>query len=150
MYRDKIIGHHKRSFERYKRIYDPWHYIPLLERKPGALRNGAPFKQLALPASIQKVREQLSHYSDGDKRFIRILLAVIQYGLSAVEQACAVALSEGGCNDIIILRKLQPTREVKQNPLLLQLSFPPTEDCNSYNMAYLSEHTLSVEVTYAQ
>src|SRR6267142_2109834 len=108
MYRNKMIGHHKRSFERYKRIYDPWHYVPLLERKPGALRNGAPFKQLELPASVQKVREQLSHYPDGDKRFIHILLSVISHGLTAVEQACKAALSEGGCNDIVILKKLHP------------------------------------------
>jgi len=77
-YRNKMIGHHQRSFERYKRIYDPWHYVPLLERKPGALRNGAPFKQMVLPLSIQKVREHLSGYPDGDKRFVRILLAVMQ------------------------------------------------------------------------
>jgi len=150
LYGDKIIGHHKRSFERYQRIYDPWHYVPLLERKPGALRNGAPFKQLDLPSSMQRVREQLSCYSDGDKRFIRILLAVIQHGLSAVEKACAEALLEGGCNDVIILKKLQPiVHEIKQDHLLLKLSFPPTEDCNNYNAAYLSKHTLSVEVTYA-
>ena len=149
MYRDKMIGHHKRSFERYKRIYDPWHYVPLLERKPGALRNGAPFKQLKLPDNLQKVREQLSRYSDGDKRFIRILLSVIPHGLSMVETACAAALAEGGCNDVVILKKLQSVPDIPQQTLLLQLTFPPTEDCHSYNMAYLSEHTLSVEVAYA-
>jgi len=150
IYRGKMIGHHKRSFERYKRIYDPWHYIPLLEKKPGALRNGAPFKQLKLPDNMQKVREQLSRYPDGDKRFIRILLSVIPHGLSVVETACAAALSEGGCNDVVILKKLQPmVPDAQQKTLLLQLSFPPTEDCHSYNMAYLSEHTLSVKVTYA-
>lgn len=94
MYRDKMIAHHERSFERYKHIYDPWHYVPLLERKPGALRNGAPFKQLKLPDAMQKVREQLSRYPDGDKRFIRILLSVIPHGLSVVEKACAVALQK--------------------------------------------------------
>ena len=34
-------------------IYDPgitpWHYVPVLARKPGALRNGAPFKDWVLP-----------------------------------------------------------------------------------------------------
>src|SRR3990167_5389135 len=150
LHRDKMIGHHRRSFERYKRIYDPWHYVPLLERKPGALRNGAPFKQLELPISMQKVRDQLSHYADGDKQFIRILLSVIQHGLALVEQACAVALLEGGCNDSVILQKLKPVSHAQQEPLLLQLTYPPTVDCNSYNMAYLSKHTLSTEVTYAQ
>ncbi|GAG07302.1 unnamed protein product, partial [marine sediment metagenome] len=60
----KIIGQHERCFERHKRIYDPWHYVPILERKPGALRNGAPFKDFKLPASIQKVRDGLSTHPD--------------------------------------------------------------------------------------
>ena len=38
-------------FGRDQTIYDPWHYVPVLARKPGALRNGAPFKDWVLPAS---------------------------------------------------------------------------------------------------
>ena len=30
-------------------IFDPWHYLPVLQKKPGALRNGAPFKDWDLP-----------------------------------------------------------------------------------------------------
>jgi transposase len=83
-YQDKIIASHERSFNRYQRIYDPWHYVPLLERKPGALRNGAPFKRLVLPSAIESVRKKLCEYSDGDQQFIRILLHVSQHGLQAV------------------------------------------------------------------
>src|SRR5437899_2847934 len=39
-----IVGDHARRFGRGETIYDPWHYVPVLARKPGALRNGAPFK----------------------------------------------------------------------------------------------------------
>src|SRR3954452_987411 len=39
-----IVGEHQRRFGRGETIYDPWHYVPVLARKPGALRNGAPFK----------------------------------------------------------------------------------------------------------
>lgn len=151
-YKEKIIGRHRRSFGRYERIYDPWHYVPILERKPGALRNGAPFKQLALPENMRKVREQLSHYADGDKRFIRILLAVITHGLPAVGQACEIALSEGGCNDVVILKKLEPTPPSsvdQQDAMLRHLSHPPTSDFSSYNIIYLSSHKPSVEACYA-
>ena len=48
----RIIGQHLRSFDRGKVIYDPWHYVPVLARKPGALRNGAPFKDWILPARM--------------------------------------------------------------------------------------------------
>lgn len=151
VHQNQIIGSHDRCFGRHQRIYDPWHYVPLLERKPGALRNGAPFKKLVLPKAMQKVREQLSAYSDGDKRFIRILLQVIEHGLPRVEQACAQALSQGGANDTLVLRYLQPLLEQpKPSSALPQLSFPPTQDCQAYNQAYLSPKLLVQEVSYAQ
>jgi hypothetical protein len=40
----RIVGEHPRSFGRGDTLYGPWHYVPVLARKPGALRNGAPFK----------------------------------------------------------------------------------------------------------
>ena len=40
----RIIAEHRRAFGRGETVYDPWHYVPVLARKPGALRNGAPFK----------------------------------------------------------------------------------------------------------
>ena len=32
-----IVGEHPRSFGRGETVYDPWHYVPVLARKPGAL-----------------------------------------------------------------------------------------------------------------
>src|SRR6267154_2386380 len=37
----RIVAEHPRSFSRGATLYDPWHYVPVLARKPGALRNGA-------------------------------------------------------------------------------------------------------------
>jgi hypothetical protein len=50
-----IVGEHRRRFGRGETIYDPWHYVPVLARKPGALRNGAPFKNWPLPASLSPI-----------------------------------------------------------------------------------------------
>jgi hypothetical protein len=50
----KMVGEHPRCFGRDQTIYDPWHYVPVLARKPGALRNGAPFKDWVLPAGIDR------------------------------------------------------------------------------------------------
>jgi hypothetical protein len=36
----RIVAEHQRSFGRGETVYDPWHYVPVLMRKPGALRNG--------------------------------------------------------------------------------------------------------------
>src|SRR5207244_13496786 len=43
-------------------IYDPWHYVPVLARKPGALRHGAPFKDRLLPASLERLRRKLKGF----------------------------------------------------------------------------------------
>jgi hypothetical protein len=61
-----IVGEHRRRFGRGATIYDPWHYVPVLARKPGALRNGAPFKAWLLPASLKRVRRMLKGSDDGE------------------------------------------------------------------------------------
>ena len=33
----RIVAEHRRSYSRGETIYDPWHYVPVLARKPGAL-----------------------------------------------------------------------------------------------------------------
>jgi len=62
-----VVGEHPRRFGRGETIYDPWHYVPVLARKPGALRNGAPFKDWLLPAAIEQIRRKLAGSTDGDK-----------------------------------------------------------------------------------
>ena len=37
---DAIVAEHPRSFGCGETTYDPWHYVPVLARKPRALRNG--------------------------------------------------------------------------------------------------------------
>ncbi|HEY2807895.1 MAG TPA: IS21 family transposase, partial [Steroidobacteraceae bacterium] len=76
-----------RCFERGKTRYNPWHYVAALERKPGALRNGAPFKDWNLPAALTRLRERLAKHSDGDRQFVEILSMVAVYGLEAVTEA---------------------------------------------------------------
>jgi hypothetical protein len=45
----QLIAEHVRQFGRDQLICDPWHYLPILEKKPGALRHGAPFVSWDLP-----------------------------------------------------------------------------------------------------
>lgn len=145
----RTIARHERCFDRYHRIYNPWHYVPLLEYKPGALRNGAPFKKLDLPLAMQSIRKHLSQYTDGDHQFIRILLQVREHGLEAVEEACKLGLAQGGCNDTVIISYLKPVEKKPQREIeFFKLSSPPTEDCHSYNRAYLKINVLR-EIAYA-
>ena len=90
-----MVGEHRRRFGRGATIYDPWHYVPVLARKPGALRNGAPFKDWLLPASLERLRRKLQGSDDGDRQMVKVLSAVLTDGLAAVEAACAEALADG-------------------------------------------------------
>jgi hypothetical protein len=89
----RLVGDHPRCFGRGRTVYDPWHYVPVLVRKPGALRNGAPFKDWVLPGALEKVRRKLKGVDDGDRQMVDILAAVLTEGLPAVEAACAEAIA---------------------------------------------------------
>ncbi|WP_232356182.1 hypothetical protein, partial [Burkholderia vietnamiensis] len=52
------IARHERSFERHMTFYDWRHYITLVERKPGALRNGAPFVTAYFGERDRRFRER--------------------------------------------------------------------------------------------
>lgn len=141
-YNEKNIGCHTRCFERYKRIYNPWHYVSALKRKPGALRNGAPFQQLKLPRPITNIRQALSKYSDGDKQFIKLLLSVKQSGLAQLSQACEYALEQGTCNADIILSYVssQGQKENRQTSQVLRLNNQVGADpnCAIYDRSFLT------------
>jgi hypothetical protein len=50
----KTIASHQRSFLRDRLIRNPWHYLTVLEKKPGALRHGAPFQNWDLPNQFRE------------------------------------------------------------------------------------------------
>jgi hypothetical protein len=83
----------------------------VLARKPGVLRNGAPFKHWVLPAAIERVRRKLRAAIDGDRQMVEILGAVLTDGLPAVEAACAEALKEGVHSADVILNILARQRD---------------------------------------
>ena len=64
-------------------------------KKPGALRNGAPFKDWDLPSALTQVRAKLKPQADADRQFVKVLGAVLEYGLAAVEAASTVIMPFG-------------------------------------------------------
>jgi hypothetical protein len=54
--------------------------VPVLARKPGALRNGAPFKKWVLPAAMERVRRKLASIDEGNRQMVDILTAVLTDG----------------------------------------------------------------------
>ena len=91
----EVVGCHERDFGRNRVAYDVSHYIPILERKPGAIRNGAPFRAEHLPAPLAHVRAHLDSRENGGEHMVRILLQARDHGLEAVSATCAEALEAG-------------------------------------------------------
>lgn len=106
--------------------------------KPGALRNGAPFKDWTLPPSIERVRRRLGHHGDGDRQMVGILAAVVTDGVDAVEAACAEALAGGTISRDVVLniltRQRQPPAPLNiVTPDALRLAHEPVADCARYD-----------------
>jgi transposase len=134
----RIVGEHRRCFGRGETIYDPWHYVPVLARKPGALRNGAPFKDWVLPAAMERVRRKLAGVDDGHRQMVDILTAVLTDGLPAVEAACAEALDQGVHSADVVLNILARQRDPGPaatilTPAALTLRHAPAADCARYD-----------------
>ena len=134
----RVVGEHARALGRGKTVYDPWHYVPVLARKPGALRNGAPFRDWELPAALERVRRKLRGVVDGDRQMVEILGAVLGDGLPAVEAACAEALADGVHSADVILnilarRREPPPPDTIMTPEALRLVHEPAADCARYD-----------------
>ena len=132
------VGEHARCFGRDQTVFDPWHYVPVLARKPGALRNGAPFKGWVLPGGLDRVRRRLAGSADGDRQMVSILTAVLSDGLPAVEAACQEALREGVHSADVVINILARQREPPpiapvMTPAALQLLHAPIADCTRYD-----------------
>src|SRR5712672_1975635 len=134
----RIVAEHPRSFGRGETVYDPWHYVPVLARKPGALRNGAPFKDWVLPAAMERVRRKLAGVNDGNRQMVDILTAVLSDGLPAVEAACAEAITQGVHSADVVLNVLARQRDPGPpatilTPAALTLRHAPVADCARYD-----------------
>ena len=93
-----VIAEHERVFTRDhnvtgKTCYDWRHYLSVVQRKPGALRNGAPFVEL--PDSFKQLQGKLLRRIGGDREMADILALVLFHDEQQVEQAVNQALTSG-------------------------------------------------------
>ena len=93
-----VICEHRRIIDRShdqpgKTVYDWRHYLAVVQRKPGALRNGAPF--LELPEAFITLQQHLLKKPGGDREMVDILALVLQHDEDAVLLAVEMALETG-------------------------------------------------------
>jgi transposase len=134
----RVVGEHARRFGRDHTAFDPWHYLPILVRKPGALRNGAPFRDWSLPPALARTRRRLGSGDQADRQFVTILAAVPTEGLDAVSTACEEALAGGSVSADVVLNILARQRVPAQiesvaPPAELALTTVPVADCARYD-----------------
>ena len=130
----QVVADHERHFGRNRHICDVRHFIPILERKPGALRNGAPFRAEHLPPAVAEAKARLDSREDGGKQMARIPLEARDRGLEPVAAACAEALEAGACSADPVLNILSRRRDpgpaaVVATPAGLELRTEPVADC---------------------
>ena len=91
---DRLIAKHPRCWDRECQIFEPMHYLELLERKPGALDHARPLEDWHLPVCFNTYRSLLeTHRDNGTKEFIQILLLLRKYSITQIAKAITKALN---------------------------------------------------------
>jgi len=91
---DKLIAGHCRCWDRERQIFEPMHYLELLERKPGSLDHARPLEDWHLPDCFNTYRRCLeTHRDNGTKEYIQILLLLNKYSVAQISRAINKALN---------------------------------------------------------
>jgi len=138
-----VICEHARLIERShhvpgRTIYDWRHYLAVIQRKPGALRNGAPFADF--PDAFKQLQKHLLKQPGGDREMAEILALVLQHDEQAVLCAVELALSDGAPTKTHILNLLHRLTDGKsatpgaiEAPQALALKREPRADVERYD-----------------
>jgi transposase len=135
------IAEHARVFNRDHNskgstVYDWRHYLAVVQRKPGALRNGAPFAEL--PASFKHLKSVLMKHDGGDREMADILALVLHHDEALVEQAVSEAIQSEVISMTHILNRLSrlldsPMPAALQPPPALALREEPLANTERYD-----------------
>lgn len=133
----KEVGRHERRFTTGQTYFKCWHYFPILARKPGALRNGAPFIDMDLPDELSQVRQSLEKHPNGMRDFAHILSYIPMESLESVVLACDRAIKAKTISKDVILnilfRKNDELPTTEEPIKCLKLEHTPQENCTGYN-----------------
>lgn len=136
------VARHKRLIDRRHdrpalTVYDWRHYLTVLQRKPGALRNGAPFDEL--PPAFRDLQRRLRARPGGEREMVDILALVLQHDEPLVLQAVEAALDSGHPSKQHVLNQLSRLREPQRphptidTPSPLVLTEEPVANVDRYD-----------------
>lgn len=133
----KVIAEHKRSFNKHDYLFEPWHYVSLLEKKPGALRDGAPFLHWDLPQALITIKKRYLQRTGGDRDFVKLLLLIQTHDMETVTLACEHAIAEKTFQLSAIINLINRLTEETIEPLTDTQHYPqlqvlPEANCQRY------------------
>ena len=93
----EVIARHPRSYERDDFVFDPIHYLPLLERKTAALDQAAPLQGWDLPEEYGTLRRLLEARMGrrGKREFVQVLRLMETFSMDEVHSAVQDAIRLG-------------------------------------------------------
>ena len=93
----EIIARHARSYEREDFVFDPLHYLALLERKIGALDQAAPLAGWQLPEAFATLRRLLEARmgKQGKREFVQVLRLMEVFRVDDVAAGVRDAIDRG-------------------------------------------------------
>ena len=132
----EVIARHPRCYAKEEFIYNPLHYLALLERKPNALDQAAPLQHWDLPEEFERLRRQLEARlgKKGRKEYIQVLRLIETFGdvevAVAVEDALRLsAISYDAVKHLVLARieRRVPRLNLSDYPFLPQATVGLTD-----------------------
>jgi hypothetical protein len=133
----QVIAEHQRSFSKHRYCFEPWHYVPLLKQKPGALRDGAPFEHWDLPKPIIKIKDIYLKRDKGDRDFVALLQLIQDHDVETISMACEIAIDTRTIQlsaIINLVHRLTETEDTTRIDVIQYptLKTPPQANCQRY------------------
>ena len=94
VYQDRLVAQHRRCWDREQSVFEPIHYLALLERKPGGFDYARPLEHWQLPDGFSLLRRRLEvdDPRHGTRSFIRVLRLLEKFSLGQLTGAVEYAL----------------------------------------------------------
>ncbi len=150
---DAVVATHARLSDRDHVQYDWQHDLPLVERKPGALRNGAPFA--GMPEPLARLKQTLLRRPGGDRVMAQVLAAIPSSGLDAVLVAIELVLESGlvSADHVLnVIARLQAEPQPASVATSLTLNDAPVANTGRYDSLLNGEahaaSAVAVEATH--
>ena len=121
----EVIARHRRSYQRDDYVFNPIHYLPLLEQKTGALDQAAPLAGWELPEEFETLRRLMQSRMGrrGKREYVQVLRLMENFRKEEVHKAVGDALKLGAISFDAIKHLL--LSRIENRPARLDLTLYP-------------------------